>query len=156
MEQPKVVHSTFTLERKFPKPPEVVFAAFSDPAKLRRWFADSKAHETEEFTVDFRVGGEEYLRYKMIGGPVAGLTVVNKGSYQVIVPNERIVTATTMSVEGRPISASQVTIELLSTSEGTDLICTHQGAFFESADGPQLREQGFRVLMDKLAAVLAN
>ncbi len=156
MEQPKVVHSTFTLERKFSKPPEVVFAAFSDPAKLRRWFADSKAHETEAFTVDFKVGGEEYLRYKMIGGPVSGLTVVNKGSYQVIVPNERIVTATTMSVEGRPISASQVTIELLPTSEGTDLICTHQGAFFENADGPQLREQGFRVLMDKLAAMLAN
>ena len=61
-----------------------------------------------------------------------------------------------MSVEGRPISASQVTIELLPTSEGTDLICTHQGAFFENADGPQLREQGFRVLMDKLAAMLAN
>jgi len=156
MEQPKVVHSTFTLERKFPKPPEVVFAAFSDPAKLRRWFADSKSHETEEFTVDFKVGGTEYLRYKMTGGPVAGLSIENKGSYQVIVPNERLVTATTMSVEGRPISASQVTIELLATSEGTDLLCTHQGAFFENSDGPQIREQGWRVLMDKLAAVLAN
>lgn len=156
MEQPKVVHSTFTLERKFPKPPEVVFAAFSDPAKLRRWFADSKSHETEEFTVDFKVGGTEYLRYKMTAGPVAGLTIVNKAHYHVIVPNERIVTASTMAVEGRPISASQVTIELLATSEGTDLICTHQGAFFENSDGPQIREQGWHVLMDKLAAVLAN
>jgi uncharacterized protein YndB with AHSA1/START domain len=156
VETPKVVHSTFTLERKFPKPPEVVFSAFSDPAKLRRWFADSKFHETEKFAADFKVGGEEYLRYRMTSGPVAGMAVENKGSYQVIVQNERIVTATTMSVEGRPISASQVTIELLQTPEGTDLICTHQGAYFEGSDGPQLREQGFRVLMDKLAAELAS
>ena len=155
MEQPKIVHSTFTLERKFARPPEVVFAAFSDPAKLRRWFADSKAHETEEFSVDFKVGGAEYLRYKMIGGPVAGMTVVNKAHYHVIVPNERIVTASTMAVEGRPISASQVTIELLATSEGTDLICTHQGAFFEGADGPEIREAGWRKLFESLEAALA-
>jgi uncharacterized protein YndB with AHSA1/START domain len=156
MEQPKVVHSTFTLERKFSKPPEVVFSAFSDPAKLRRWFADSKAHETEEFAVDFKVGGEEYLRYKMTGGPITGMSVVNKGYYHVIVPNERIVSASTMAVEGRPISASQVTIELIPTRDGTELICTHQGAFFENSDGPQIREQGWRVLMDKLTATLAN
>jgi uncharacterized protein YndB with AHSA1/START domain len=156
MEQPKVIHSTFTLERKFPKPPEVVFSAFSDPAKLRRWFADSKFHETEKFEADFRVGGEEFVRYRMTTGPVSGLAIENKAYYHVIVPNERIVTASTMSVEGRCISASQVTFELIGTREGTDLICTHQGAFFENSDGPQIREQGWRTLMDKLAAVLAD
>lgn len=156
MEQHKVIHSTFTLERKFPKPPEAVFSAFSDPAKLRRWFADSKAHDTEAFTVNFKEGGDEYLRYRMTSGPVAGMTIENKVRYQAIVANERIVTASTMSVAGRPISASQVTIELLATQEGTDLICTHQGVFFENSDGPQLREQGWRVLMDKLAAELAS
>ena len=156
MEHPKDIHSTFTLERKFTKPPEVVFSAFADPAKLRRWFADSKAHDTEAFTVDFKEGGEEYLRYRMTSGPVEGLAIENKVRYQAIVPGERIVTASTMSVEGRPISASQVTIELLATADGTDLICTHQGAFFENSDGPQIREQGWRVLMDKLAAELAG
>lgn len=156
MEQHKVIHSTFTLERKFPKPPEAVFSAFSDPAKLRRWFADSKAHDTEAFTVNFKEGGDEYLRYRMTSGPVAGMTIENKVRYQAIVANERIVTASTMSVAGRPISASQVTIELLATQEGTDLICTHQGVFFENSDGPQLREQGWRVLMDKLATELAD
>ena len=156
MEQPKVIHSTFTLERKFPKPPETVFSAFSDPAKLRRWFADSKFHETEKFTADFRVGGEELVRYRMTSGPVAGMTIENRAYYHVIIPNERIVTASTMTLEGKAISASQVTIELLPTREGTDLICTHQGAFFENSGGPELREQGWRILMDKLAAELAN
>ena len=31
MEQPKIIHSTFVVERSFPKPPETVFAAFADP-----------------------------------------------------------------------------------------------------------------------------
>ena len=156
MEQPKVIHSTFTLERKFPKPPEAVFSAFSDPAKLRRWFADSKFHDTEKFSVDFRVGGEELVRYRLTSGPVAGMAIENRAYYHVIIPNERIVTASTMTLEGKAISASQVTIELLHTREGTDLICTHQGAFFENSGGPELREQGWRTLMDKLAAVLAD
>jgi len=38
-EQP-VIHSTFVIERTYPKPPETVFAAFADPAKKSRWFAE--------------------------------------------------------------------------------------------------------------------
>ena len=147
MNQPKVIHSTFALERSFPKTPETVFAALSDPAKLRRWFAGGNLHDVEEFSVDFRVGGEERLRYRLKGGPVAG---------QEIVPNERIVTARTMALEGKCFSASQVTYELLPTKDGTDLICTHQGAYFEMPGGPQMLEAGWRALMDKLAAELAD
>ena len=40
MEQPKVVHSTFVVERNFANPPQTVFAAFSDPAKARRWYGE--------------------------------------------------------------------------------------------------------------------
>lgn len=156
MEQPKVVHSTFTLERKFPKPPEVVFSAFSDPVRLRRWFAGSKVHETEEFAADFRVGGEQLLRYRMTAGPVAGMVIENRAHYHVILPNERIVEASTMSLEGKCISCSQLTVELIPVEVGTELLLTHQGAFFENSGGPEMREQGWRVLMDKLAAELTN
>ena len=38
---------------------------------------------------------------------------------------------------------------------GTDLIVTHQGAFFEGSDGAQMREQGWRKLLDKLTKELA-
>ena len=156
MNQPKVIHSTFILERSLPKTPETVFAALSDPAKLRRWFAGGNLHDVEEFSVDFRVGGEERLRYRLKGGPVAGQEIVNIGRYQEIVPNERIVTARTMALEGKCFSASQVTYELLPTKDGTDLICTHQGAYFEMPGGPQMLEAGWRALMDKLAAELAD
>jgi len=154
MNQPKVIHSTFTLERSFSKPPQTVFAALSDPAKLRRWFAGGDQHDVEEFSVDFRVGGEERLRYRLKGGPVDGKEITNLGRFQEIVPNERIVAARTMALEGKRFSASQVTFELLPTKDGTDLICTHQGAFFEMPNGPQMLEAGWRALMDKLAAEL--
>ncbi len=48
-----------------------------------------------------------------------------------------------------------MTIDLVPTEKGTDLICTHQGAFFEGADGPKMREAGWRTLLDKLTAELA-
>ncbi len=156
MEQQKVIHSTFTVERSFPKSPETVFAALSDPAKLRRWYAVEDQNDVKEFSVDFRVGGEERLRYLLKGGPVAGKEIRNMGRYQEIVPNERIVTASTMALEGKLFSASQITLELLPTKDGTDLICTHQGAFFEMPDGPRMLEAGWRALMDKLAAELAD
>ena len=61
-----------------------------------------------------------------------------------------------MAIGGRRISATMVTIELLSTENGTELICTHQGAFFEGADGPQMREQGWQKLFSQLEAELAK
>jgi len=55
-----------------------------------------------------------------------------------------------MTFAERRISASLVTIELLPAEKGTLLICTHQGAFFEGADGPEMRQDGWRKLLDRL------
>ena len=64
--------------------------------------------------------------------------------------------ASTMAMDGRRFSSSLVTFELLPTESGTDLILTHQGAFFEGADGPQMREQGWNRLMDRLTTELSR
>lgn len=157
MSEPSVIHSTFVIERSYPKAPERVFAAFADPAKKRRWFAEGEKHEIEQFEMDFRVGGAERTRYRFKeGSPFPGVELASEGSYQDIVPNRRVVIASTMALGGRRFSASLVTIELLSTERGTDLICTHQGAFFEGADGPQMREAGWRKLFDSLEKELAR
>ncbi len=106
--------------------------------------------------MDFRVGGTERLRYRFKEGtPLTGQELTNEGRFLEIVPERRIVTASTMALGERRISASLVTIELVPTDKGTDLICTHQGAFFEGADGPKMREAGWRTLLDKLTAELA-
>jgi uncharacterized protein YndB with AHSA1/START domain len=157
MPEQSVLHNTFVIERSFPKSPEAVFGAFSDAAKKRRWFAEGHNHDVEEFAMDFRVGGTERARYRFREGtPFPGVALSNEGNYQDIVPNKRIVSASTMSLGDRHISSSLVTIELVPTDKGTDLICTHQGAFFEGSDGPQIREAGWRKLFDQLEADLAR
>jgi uncharacterized protein YndB with AHSA1/START domain len=153
MEQPKVIHSTFVVERSFPKPPETVFAAFADPGKARKWYAEGEGHDLQEFTSDFRVGGTQTLRYRLgQGTPVAGMTIKNQARYQEIQPNRRIVTATTMDLEEKRILAAQVTVELVPNGSGTDLILTSQGAFFESGLTPEMLQAGWRGLLEKLAS----
>jgi uncharacterized protein YndB with AHSA1/START domain len=152
MEEQSTIHSTFVIERAYPKPPERVYSAFADPAKKRRWFAEGDHHELEEFEMDFRVGGIERFRYRFKAGtPFPGVAVTYEGSHQDILPNRRVVTVSTMTIGEKRISAALVTVEFLPTEQGTDLICTHQGTFFEGADGPQIREAGWRLLFEQLA-----
>lgn len=157
MPESSVLHNTFVIERNYPQSPEKVFQAFTDPAKKRRWFAEGHSHDVEEFTMDFRVGGSERSAYRFREGtPFPGVSIVSEGIYLDIVSGQRIVQAAHMSIGGKPISATMVTIELRPRGTGTDLVCTHQGAFFEGSDGPQMREQGWRKLLDRLAANLAE
>jgi uncharacterized protein YndB with AHSA1/START domain len=154
-EERSVIHNTFVIERNYPAMPERVFAAFADPAKKRRWFFQSDGHDIEHFELDFRTGGKEHARFRFKEGtPLKGIVCVNEGNYQDIVPNRRIVIASTMNIGGRCISASLATIEFIPAVLGTELIVTHQGAFFEGADGPEMREAGWRKLLDKLTGEL--
>jgi uncharacterized protein YndB with AHSA1/START domain len=156
MPQSTVVHNTFVIERSYSKSPEVVFAAFADQDKKRRWFAEGHHHDVEEFTMDFRVGGAEVSRYRMKEGtPFPGVALSTDGSFEDIVPNQRIVIASNMSLGERRISASLVTLEFVPNGKGTDLICTHQGVFFEGSGGPEMREAGWQTLFDKLEKDLA-
>jgi uncharacterized protein YndB with AHSA1/START domain len=80
----------------------------------------------------------------------------NEGSYQDIVDKRRVVIASNMTLADQRISASLVTIEFLATEAGTDVVCTHQGAFFEGSDGPEMREGGWRKLFENLAQLLGE
>jgi uncharacterized protein YndB with AHSA1/START domain len=156
-----VTHNTFVIERTYPATAERVFAAFAEAATKRRWYAEGERHEIENFEMDFRPGGIERSRYRFKAGtPFPGVTLTSEGTYQDIVPNRRVVTASTMSLGDKRISATLVTIELVpeggDSTMSTRLICTHQGALFEGADGPQMREAGWRHLFERLANELAR
>lgn len=157
MEIAPVIHSTFQLERKLKASPQRVFAAFADEATKRRWFFESNTHSLEHHALDFRVGGSEHAQLKMgPGTPVAGMTIVNETTYEDIVPLRRIVTAYRMTIDGRPFSAALATIELTPEGEGTNLLLTHQGAYFEGADGPEMRKGGWEFLLGRLVKELGE
>ena len=155
METQPVVHNTFTVERTYAASPQRVFAAFSDPTLKRRWFAEGEHHTLEAYDLDFRDGGTEHYssRFKE-GTPVAGLKLTNENTYQNIVPNRRLVFTATMWLGGKCISISVGTVELEPAGKGTRLTLTFQSAFLEGADGPAMREAGWRSLLDKLGTVL--
>jgi len=146
-----VTHGTFVIERNYPAAPERVFKAFSDPATKHRWFVDDEASGAEDFGMDFRVGGMERKRFSNKHGVFTNDTV-----YLDIIPNQRIVFAYTMSMNDRRFSSSQATVELVAAEKGTNLIFTEQGAYFEGSDGPKMRQDGWRVLLESLAKELAG
>src|SRR5882672_6327428 len=141
MSEPTCVHDTFVLENSYPKPAERVFAAFADEARKRRWYAESKVHDIETFEMEFRIGGAEVARYRLSEDtPFPGVILASDSTYQDIVPNQRIVLVQTMTMGGRRISSALITLEFLATDQGCDLVFTHQAAFFEGADGPEMRK----------------
>jgi uncharacterized protein YndB with AHSA1/START domain len=152
MEKTTTVHSTFSLERSFKATPERVFAAWADPASKRRWNYGGEKHEVLHHELDFRVGAGERSAMKLGPGlPVSGMTLTLDSVFEDIVPNRRMVWTYRMAMDGRTFSASLVTVELVKTSTGTDLFLTHQGAYFEGADGPEMRKGGWTELLEKLA-----
>jgi uncharacterized protein YndB with AHSA1/START domain len=148
--QPTVTHGTFVIERTYPATPSRVFDAFSDPAKKRRWFADTDDISSEQHRLDFRVGGTERTVRRMgENTPFPGVQLVNDSVYQDIVPDKRIVFAYTMTLGDHRMSASLATIELLPEGNATRLVFTEQGAHFEGSDGSQRREHGWTLLLEK-------
>jgi uncharacterized protein YndB with AHSA1/START domain len=117
--------------------PEQLWEATTEISMNSRWIFESEASNA-------------LYRYRE-GTPHNGAVFTSAASYQDIVPNRCVVTASTMTIGDHRISASLVKYEMLSTETGTDLIFTHQGAFFEGSDGPQIREAGWRTLLDRLA-----
>ncbi len=158
MTETPVVHCTFAIERNYPASPARVFAAFANQATKRRWFVEGKSFEVKEFAMDFRVGGRESTRLLFQGGPEGappkGTEIRNDTTYQDIVPERRIVFAYTMTIGDKRISASLATVELRSSGDGTHLVFTEQGAYFEGAEGTKMREGGWRDLLTNLDAEL--
>ncbi|MBL8642632.1 MAG: SRPBCC domain-containing protein, partial [Rhodospirillaceae bacterium] len=139
-----------------------VFAAFADPVKKRRWFAEGEGFIVDSYSLDFRVGGIEAASFRTAAanGPIAAGTVFkNHTTYHDIVPNQRIVSAYSMAMStpagDHRFSVSLATVEFKVAAKGTQVLFTEQGAYFEGADGTEMRKAGWISLVDALARELA-
>ena len=148
----KVTHATFTIERSYDVPPERVYRAFADPEAKAKWFAGPNEWRQGKRSMDFRIGGKEHLS----GGGEGKPPHIFDATYQDIVPNERIIYTYEMHIGVTRISVSLATIELKKAGKGTKMTFTEQGAFLDDFDQPETREEGTKVLLERLGASLED
>lgn len=147
------VHDTFVLQRTYPRTVDKVFAALSEADKKRRWFAAPSGDG--QFEMDFQVGGQE-RNVSVMGKdtPFPGTRLSSLSVYQDIVPGQRIVLVQTMSLGANRISSALITFEVAPAGARTTLTLTHQAAFYEHADGPKMRLEGWTALLERFTAEL--
>ena len=137
------------LKRTFTASPERVFDAWTNPAKLTKWFGVAAPDQlpTKIITVDVRVGG----RYEVLITSPTGKEYRMRGTYREVRPPEKLVF--TWSWEGGDFQDSVVTIELrrLGQSNFTELSITHELLPESQREG---HTKGWIGCFDTLEAVL--
>ena len=152
-EQPRnAVHASFTLERRYPAAPAMVFRAFTDPAAKARWFGGGDGYTPLERMMDVRPGGRERASGRWDSGLISRFDAV----YFEVLPDQRIVYAYEMHLDDRRISVSLATVELHPDGAGTRLVVTEQGVFLDGYDDNGSREHGTGFLLDRLGATLSG
>ena len=145
-----VAHDMFVIERIYPVPVTQVFGAWADPMLKARWFAGSADALGAGYDLDFRVGGREVNRAGPPGGPV----YTYQSEFHDIVPEQRIIYTYEMYADETRISVSVATVQFRSRDATTQLVLTEQGVFLDGHDTAVQREEGTRILLDSLAAIL--
>jgi uncharacterized protein YndB with AHSA1/START domain len=128
-------------------PPERVFAAWTMPEHLRRWWGPRPV-TCSGAEVDLRVGG----RYRIDNLLPDGSVVVIRGEFIAVVPPERL--EYTWLVEPGPSAAERVTVRFEARGEGTEVIVVHEKILDETTKGSH--ERGWEGCLDGLLAYLGT
>jgi uncharacterized protein YndB with AHSA1/START domain len=140
-----VTRPSLSFKRRLNAPPAKVYAAWTDPEKIARWFgrADAKPGSFQA-EIDARIGGrfrvsfctdEEYYE---VGGV-----------YREVVPNQRLVFS--WAWHSTPERESTVTLQ---PDGGGTLLTLHHEAFFDEAARDD-HERGWSGALDKLEKFIA-
>lgn len=143
IDDPRVLH----LERLFDAPPERLFAAWTDPSLLRRWFAAEPGWTTPEAEVDIRVGGSYRLSMRGTDGIVR--TVV--GEYLEVDPPHRLVYTWRWLAHGDRAAdeiATVVSVDFVAEGQRTRVVLEQRG--HESKADLDSHDRGWRGCLDKL------
>lgn len=131
---------TIQLQWHFKARRERVFAAWTRPDLLARWWGPKAEAE-----VDLRVGGPFRLSMRFDWGALVAL-----GEYREVSPPERLVF--TWRWEGEEAAEEGlVTLELREAEGGTDLLLTHQG--LSDAQAAENHRQGWTDCVARLVGI---
>jgi uncharacterized protein YndB with AHSA1/START domain len=130
-----------TLKRRLNAPPAKIYRAWTDAAKISRWFGPEDA-EILRAETDVRVGG----RFRIVFRGPDGEEHDVGGVYREVVPNQKLVF--TWAWRSTPERESLVTIALKRDGDGTLLTLLHEQFFDEAARDRHGR--GWNQTLDKL------
>jgi len=137
---------SLTLKRRFNAPPAKVFAAWTDPEKMKRWMGPEGVQGIS-CEIDPRTGG----RYRLVMRAPNGEEHDVSGVYREVTPNEKLVF--TWAWKSTPERESLVTVLFKPDGAGTLMTLMHEQFFDETARDHH--QQGWTGSLDKLEKFVA-
>ncbi len=139
------VKPSLTLKRRFAAAPSKVYAAWTQPAQLVRWFGpdNGAVHDAE---MDVRVGGRYSISFSTEDGERHNVS----GTYREVVPNEKL--AFTWMWITMPERQSYVIVTIKPDGDGCILTLHHEQFFDEPAR--DRHQMGWTGTLEKLARVV--
>jgi len=139
---------SITFKRRLEATPSQVFAAWTDPEKIVRWFGPAATVEgSVKARLDVRPGGRYQMNFQTDDGERHQVG----GVYREVVANSRLVF--TWAWHSTPERESLVTVTMSADGDGT-LMTLHHEQFFDqaAADG---HKRGWTGTLDKLERYFA-
>jgi uncharacterized protein YndB with AHSA1/START domain len=139
---------SLTLKRRLNAPPAKVYAAWTDPKKITRWFVSATVKAgSERAEIDARTGGRSRLSFDTQSGEHHEVG----GVYRELVPNERLVFS--WAWHSTPERESLVTVSLKPDGDGT-LLTLHHEQFVDQAARDD-HERGWIGMLGNLEKIVA-
>lgn len=140
-------HGTVVVERVIDAPRALVWAAWTQLAHRRHWFAGPGWTEIER-RLDLSVGGGELAHGRFPDGTETRYT----SRFHLIEPGERLVCSFDMHVGGAHFSISLAGLELADDGAATRLTYTEDGFFLIGDYDEHSRTAGTNGLLDQFVA----
>jgi uncharacterized protein YndB with AHSA1/START domain len=145
--QPAVApRPSLTLKRRLNASPKKVYAAWTDPEKIVKWFGPDSG-PVQHASTDLRVGGRYAVQFRTENGEEHHVS----GVYREVVLNQKLVF--TWAWRTMPERESLVTVLIKPEGTGSILTLIHEQFFDEPAR--DRHRQGWTGCLDKLERYLA-
>lgn len=142
-----LIEPSLTLKRRIKAAPAAVYAAWTDPEKIVKWFGPD-AGPVEHADLDVRVGGSYTVIFRTEDGEQHHVS----GVYRDVVPNEKLVF--TWAWRSTPERESLVTVLIKPNGAGSLLTFHHEKFFDDKARDDHL--YGWTGCLDKLVGFFAE
>lgn len=136
-------YEVLRMERLLPAPPERVYAAWTRPELLARWFGP-EGSTVEDVSLDAQVGGAWRIALRAPDGAVH----VAEGRFKTLEPPERILTSWLWEHDDPELHETELEIRLAPEGEGTRLVLLHQR--FADQGRHDRHEHGWAGSLDRL------